>query len=102
MVNFGLLTAEICRRVWCTPGNFNGFRVRSVQKLQTAAYTLQCRKQQWPEHPCHGNDVLRDNHIVVSSDWIQSGVSSPSNIHLRSIQYARCDSTMHAGSSFAD
>jgi len=27
MVNFGLLTAEICWRVWGTPENFNGFRV---------------------------------------------------------------------------
>ena len=27
MVNFGLLTAEICWRVWGTPANFNGFRV---------------------------------------------------------------------------
>jgi len=27
MVNFGLLTAEICWRVWDTPVNFNGFRV---------------------------------------------------------------------------
>jgi len=27
MVNFGLLTAEICWRVWGTPSNFNGFRV---------------------------------------------------------------------------
>ena len=28
MVNFGLLTAEICSRVWgSTPANFNGFRV---------------------------------------------------------------------------
>jgi len=26
MVNFGLLTAEICWRVWGTPSNFNGFR----------------------------------------------------------------------------
>jgi len=26
-VNFGTLTAEICWRVWCTPANFNGFRV---------------------------------------------------------------------------
>jgi len=30
MVNFGLLTAEICWRVWSTPANFNGFRVGSV------------------------------------------------------------------------
>ena len=27
MVNFGLLTAEICWRVWGTPANFYGFRV---------------------------------------------------------------------------
>jgi len=27
MVNFGPLAAEICRRVWGTPANFNGFRV---------------------------------------------------------------------------
>ena len=29
-VNFGLLTAEICWRVWGTPANFNGFRVLAV------------------------------------------------------------------------
>jgi len=27
MVNFGLLTAEICWHVWGTLANFNGFRV---------------------------------------------------------------------------
>ena len=27
MVNFGVLTAEICWRVWGTPANFNRFRV---------------------------------------------------------------------------
>jgi len=27
MVNFSILTAEICWRVWGTPANFNGFRV---------------------------------------------------------------------------
>ena len=27
IVNFGLLTAEICWRVWGTPATFNGFRV---------------------------------------------------------------------------
>jgi len=27
MVNFGLLAAEIRWRVWCTPANFNGFRI---------------------------------------------------------------------------
>jgi len=27
MANFGLLAAEICRRVWGTPANFIGFRL---------------------------------------------------------------------------
>jgi len=27
MVNFGLLTAEVCWRAWGTPANFNVFRV---------------------------------------------------------------------------
>jgi len=27
MVNFGLLMAKICWRVWGTPANFNGFHV---------------------------------------------------------------------------
>jgi len=27
MMNFGLLTEEICWRVWGIPANFNGFRV---------------------------------------------------------------------------
>jgi len=27
MVNFGLLTAEICWQLWGTPANFNGFLV---------------------------------------------------------------------------
>jgi len=27
MVNFGLLAPEIVSLVWCTPGNFYGFRV---------------------------------------------------------------------------
>ena len=27
MVNYSLLTAETCWRVWGTPANFNGFRV---------------------------------------------------------------------------
>jgi len=30
MVNFSLLVAEICWRVWGTPTNFNGFRILAV------------------------------------------------------------------------
>jgi len=45
MVNFGLLMAEICWRVWGTPANFNGFRfltallhsILVVSIIQTAA-----------------------------------------------------------------
>jgi len=30
MVNFGRLAAEIVSLVWCTPSNFNGFRVSAA------------------------------------------------------------------------
>ena len=50
MVNFSLLTAEICWRVWGTPANFNGFRVLAallhgtlvVGVSQTAALNRGC------------------------------------------------------------
>ena len=54
MVNFGLLTAEICWRVWGTPANFNGFRVLAallhgtlVVGCQTAALNkgVTCSRQ---------------------------------------------------------
>jgi len=35
MVNFGLLMAEICWRVWGTPANFNGLRVLAALLLGT-------------------------------------------------------------------
>jgi len=38
MVNFGLLTAEICWRVWGTPANFNGFRVLAALLHGTLVY----------------------------------------------------------------
>jgi len=37
MVNFGLLTAEICWRVWSTPANFNGFRVLAALLHDTSS-----------------------------------------------------------------
>jgi len=54
MVNFGLLTAEICWRVWATPVNFNGFRV--CLAFVTAATSLtggqpnfaRCMAVSWP------------------------------------------------------
>jgi len=44
MVNFGLLTAEICWQVWGTPANFNSFRVLAlvVGVSQTAALNRGC------------------------------------------------------------
>jgi len=36
MVNFGLLAAEICWRVWGTPANFNKFRVLPALAYCTA------------------------------------------------------------------
>jgi len=35
MVNFGLLTAEICWRVWGTPANFNQFLVLGLLTAPT-------------------------------------------------------------------
>jgi len=40
MVNFGLLTAEICWRVWGTPANFNGFRVLAALQHDTLVVRL--------------------------------------------------------------
>jgi len=42
MVNFGLLTAEICCRVWVTPANFNGFRVLACSV--TAQHSISVRQ----------------------------------------------------------
>ena len=49
MVNFGLLTAEICWRVWGTPGNFNGFRILATL-LQRRRWTVvnQTLHYVWP------------------------------------------------------
>ena len=38
MVNFGLLTAEICWRVLRTPANFNGFRVLPRKAILPRAF----------------------------------------------------------------
>jgi len=43
MVNFGLLTAEICWQVWGTPANFNGFCIlAALLHSQTAALNRGC------------------------------------------------------------
>ena len=71
MVNFGLLTAEICWRVWGTPANFNGFRVLAallhgalwasaklcgVEQMAPPVFG-QARVEMWfPESLAHRND----------------------------------------------
>jgi len=46
MVNFSLLTAEICWRDWGTPANFSGFRILAALLHGTLAVgvsqTLRC------------------------------------------------------------
>ena len=49
MVNFGLLTAEICWRVWGTPANFNGFRVLAALLHGTVVVGVSQTLQRWTE-----------------------------------------------------
>jgi len=49
MVNFGLLTAEICWRVWGIPANFNGFRVLAALLHSTLVVGVSQTLQHWTE-----------------------------------------------------
>jgi len=49
MVNFGLLTAEICWRVWDTPANFNGFRVLAALLHSTLVLGVSQTLRRWTE-----------------------------------------------------
>jgi len=49
MVNFGLLTAEICWRVWATPVNFNGFRVLAAFLHGTLVVDVSQTLRHWTE-----------------------------------------------------
>ena len=49
MVNFGLLTAEICWRVWGTPTNFNGFRVMAALLHGTLVVGVSQILRRWTE-----------------------------------------------------
>ena len=49
MVNFGLLTAEICWQVWGTRANFNGFRVLlSLLQRRRLPEANQTLRDVWP------------------------------------------------------
>jgi len=49
MVNFGLLTAEICWRVCGTPANFNGFRVLAALLHGTLVAGVSQTSWHWTE-----------------------------------------------------
>ena len=49
MVNFGLLTTEICWRVWGTPANFNGFRVLAALLHGTLVVGVSQTLRLWTE-----------------------------------------------------
>ena len=49
MVNFGLLTAEICWRVWGIPSNFNGFRVLTALLHGTIVVAVNRTLRRWTE-----------------------------------------------------
>jgi len=49
MVNFGLLTAEICWLVWGTPANFNGFRVLAALLHGTLVAGVRQTLRRWTE-----------------------------------------------------
>jgi len=49
MVNFGLLTAEICWRVLDTPANFNGFRVLAALLHGTVVVGASQTLRRWTE-----------------------------------------------------
>jgi len=51
MVNFRLLMAEICWRVWGTPSNFNGFRVLAVLLHGTLVVGVSQTLRRWTEAP---------------------------------------------------
>jgi len=49
MVNFSLLTAEICWQVWGTPANFNGFRVLAALLHGTLVVDVSQTLRHWTE-----------------------------------------------------
>ena len=49
IVNFGLLLAEICWRVWGTPANFNGFRVLASLLRGTLVLGVSQTLRRWTE-----------------------------------------------------
>jgi len=49
MVNFGVLTADICWRVWGTAANFNGFRVLAALLHDNLVVSVSQTLRRWTE-----------------------------------------------------
>jgi len=61
MVNFGLLAAEICWRVWGTPSYFNGYRVLAVLLHGSQVVSVSQTMRRWTEGATY---VRQDDHHV--------------------------------------
>jgi len=63
MANFGLLTADICWRVWGTSVNFNGFRVLAALLHGTLVVGVNQTLRHWTE----GSTYIRQggHHIGI-------------------------------------
>jgi len=62
MVNFGLLTAEICWLVWGTPANFNGFHVMEALLHRTVVVSVSQTLRHWTEGTTY---IWQGGHHVV-------------------------------------
>jgi len=60
-VNFGLLAAEICWRVWITPANFNGFRFLAALLHGTLVVDVSQTLRRWTEG---ASDIRQGGHQV--------------------------------------
>jgi len=58
MLNFDLLTAEICWQVWGTPANFNGFRILAVLLHSTLVVGVSQTLQGWTEGAAYGRAAI--------------------------------------------
>jgi len=75
MVNFGLLTADICWWVWGTPANFNGFRVLAALPHGTLVVGVSQTLRHWTD----GATYIRqgDHHVLVSQCIIEINLNIP-------------------------
>jgi len=83
MVNFGLLMAEICWRVWANPVNFNGYRVLpSLLQRRRLPEANQTLRDVWPSPGLvHYIDTFGISCLLMEFCHMQISLS----VHLRAI-----------------